>query len=143
LDIILVAGLWLPSSIWSQVSDELANLGHNAIPVDLPGVDDGSKTSTLDDQVEAVLVAVDSADRPLVVGHSAACTLAWIAADRRPEAIAGVALIGGIPRRTARRTPTSSRSPTASWPSPAGSRSRGQTPTTSTRPLAPASPSVP
>ncbi|MGV9900741.1 alpha/beta fold hydrolase, partial [Streptomyces tendae] len=30
-------------------------------------------------------------------GHSAACALAWLAADRRPERLAKVALIGGIP----------------------------------------------
>jgi pimeloyl-ACP methyl ester carboxylesterase len=32
-----------------------------------------------------------------VVGHSAACTLAWLAADARPEKVAKVALIGGFP----------------------------------------------
>src|SRR6185503_13859628 len=44
------------------------------------------------------LAAVDAAaDRPAVVGHSAACTLAWLAADARPERVASVALIGGFP----------------------------------------------
>lgn len=33
----------------------------------------------------------------MVVGHSAACTLAWLAADARPERVAKVALIGGFP----------------------------------------------
>jgi pimeloyl-ACP methyl ester carboxylesterase len=48
--------------------------------------------------VAAVLAAVDaSPGKPMVVGHSAACTLAWLAADRRPEKVAGVALIGGFP----------------------------------------------
>ncbi|HKX75842.1 MAG TPA: alpha/beta hydrolase [Acidimicrobiia bacterium] len=97
MDIILVAGLWLPSSIWSEVVAELARYQHRAIPVALPGVDDGSAAATLEDQVEAVLAAVDAADRPLVAGHSAASTLAWLAADRRPEAIRGIALIGGFP----------------------------------------------
>ena len=32
-----------------------------------------------------------------MVGHSAACTLAWVAADQRPDAVTGVALIGGFP----------------------------------------------
>ena len=41
--------------------------------------------------------ATDSAERPVVVGHSAACTLAWLAADARPDAIARVGLIGGFP----------------------------------------------
>jgi pimeloyl-ACP methyl ester carboxylesterase len=52
----------------------------------------------LEDQVAAVLAAVDAApEKPMVVGHSAACTLAWLAADARPERIAKVALIGGFP----------------------------------------------
>jgi pimeloyl-ACP methyl ester carboxylesterase len=33
----------------------------------------------------------------MVVGHSAACTLAWLAADARPEKVGTVALIGGFP----------------------------------------------
>lgn len=97
MDILLIAGLWLPSSIWSDVADELTRLGHNPIPVKLPGVDDRSTSATLDDQLTAVLAAVDRAERPVVVGHSAACTLAWMAADRRPEAIESVLLIGGFP----------------------------------------------
>ena len=97
MDMILIAGLWLPNTAWEGVVDELERLGHRAVPVSLPGAGDGNATATLDDQVAAVLEAVDSSDRPLVVGHSAACTLAWIAADRRPDAVAAVALIGGFP----------------------------------------------
>lgn len=97
MDIILIAGLWLPASIWGDVAAELARRGHRPRPMALPGVDDGSATATLDDQADAVVAAVDAADRPMVVGHSAACTLAWIAADRRPEAVERVALIGGFP----------------------------------------------
>ena len=33
----------------------------------------------------------------MVVGHSAACTLAWLAADARPDRVAKVVLIGGFP----------------------------------------------
>ena len=33
----------------------------------------------------------------MVVGHSAACSLAWLAADARPERISQVVLIGGFP----------------------------------------------
>ena len=33
----------------------------------------------------------------MVVGHSAAATLAWMAADARPEKVAKVVLIGGFP----------------------------------------------
>jgi pimeloyl-ACP methyl ester carboxylesterase len=97
MDIILLPGLWLPVSIWTVVVDELAGLGHRAVPISLPGVDDGSRTATLEEQLVAVLAAVDDADRPLVVGHSAASTLAWLAADRRAEAVSGVVMVGGFP----------------------------------------------
>jgi pimeloyl-ACP methyl ester carboxylesterase len=97
MDILLISGLWLPSSIWSETAAALEGLGHRPVTVELPGVDDGSSTATLEDQVQAVIAAVDAAGSPFVVGHSAACTLAWIAADRRPEAVAGVALVGGFP----------------------------------------------
>lgn len=97
MEIILIAGLWLPRSIWADVSTRLELLGHRALPVALPGVDDASATATLADQVAAVLAAVDAADRPMVVGHSAACTLAWMTADQRPDAIDRVVLVGGFP----------------------------------------------
>jgi pimeloyl-ACP methyl ester carboxylesterase len=97
MDIVLIAGLWLPVSIWDEVCVELRALGHRPIAVALPGVDDGDPTATLDDQVSAVAAAVADADHPLVVGHSAAGTLAWMTADRMPDAVAGVVLIGGFP----------------------------------------------
>ncbi len=97
MDILLIAGLWLDGSAWYDVVPELAALGHRPVPLTLPGQGDGSISATLDDQVAAVLAAIDSAEKPMVVGHSAACTLAWLAADARPEKVATVALIGGFP----------------------------------------------
>jgi pimeloyl-ACP methyl ester carboxylesterase len=98
MDIVLVAGLWLDGSAWDDVVPALESLGHRAVPVTLPGQGGGSPSATLDDQVAAVVAAVDAASgKPLVVGHSAACTLAWLAADARPDRVAGVALIGGFP----------------------------------------------
>ena len=98
MDILLIAGLWLDGSAWDDVVPTLEALGHRPVPLTLPGQGDGSASATLDDQVAAVLAAVDSAsEKPLVVGHSAACTLAWLAADARPEKVATVALIGGFP----------------------------------------------
>lgn len=95
-DIVLIGGLWLQSAEWDAVVAELDRLGHRAVAVALPGQDFGNSTATLDDQVAAVLAAVDGcAAPPLVVGHSAAASLAWLAADARP--VAGVALIGGFP----------------------------------------------
>ena len=98
MDIVLVAGLWLDGSAWDAVVPALEALGHRPVPLTLPGQGDGRRSATLDEQVAAVLAAIDaSPGKPLVVGHSAACTLAWLAADARPEKVAKVALIGGFP----------------------------------------------
>ncbi|UJW31118.1 alpha/beta hydrolase [Saccharothrix sp. AJ9571] len=98
MDVLLIAGLWLGGSAWDEVASTLRSLGHNPVPLTLPGQGDGSASATLDDQVAAVLAAVDSASgRPVVVGHSAACTLAWLAADARPEKVFKAVLIGGFP----------------------------------------------
>ena len=98
MDILLIAGLWLDGSAWGEVVPALEALGHRPVPLTLPGQGDGSASATLGDQVAAVLAAVDASPaKPLVVGHSAACTLAWLAADARPEKVAKVALIGGFP----------------------------------------------
>ncbi|TMR92604.1 alpha/beta fold hydrolase [Nonomuraea basaltis] len=98
MDILLIAGLWLDGSAWDDVVPTLEALGHRPVPLTLPGQGDGSASAALDDQVAAVLAAMDSASgKPMVVGHSAACTLAWLAADARPEQVAKVALIGGFP----------------------------------------------
>ncbi|MFC6020621.1 alpha/beta fold hydrolase [Plantactinospora solaniradicis] len=98
MEILLIGGLWLDGSVWDDVVPALEALGHRPVPITLPGQGDGSASATLDDQVAAVLAAVDSAsEKPMVVGHSAASTLAWLAADARPEKVAKVALIGGFP----------------------------------------------
>jgi pimeloyl-ACP methyl ester carboxylesterase len=98
VDIILIAGLWLDGSAWDDVVPALRELGHRPVPLTLPGQGDGRQEATLDDQRAAVLDAVDAASgRSLVVGHSAAATLAWLAADARPERVARVVLIGGWP----------------------------------------------
>lgn len=98
MDFLLVGGLWLDASAWDDVVGPLESHGHHTVPVALPGQGDGDTSATLDDQVAAVVAAVDAADgQPWVIGHSAAATLAWLAADARPERVAGVALIGGFP----------------------------------------------
>jgi pimeloyl-ACP methyl ester carboxylesterase len=98
VDMLLIGGLWLDGSAWDDVVPELEARGHRAVPITLPGQGDGNAGATLADQLAAVLAAVDAATgRPMVVGHSAACSLAWLAADARPDRIAKVALIGGFP----------------------------------------------
>jgi len=96
--IVLVGGLWLDGSAWTGVASELMKRGRRAVPVTLPGQGDGNTSATLADQVTAVLAAVDAEPgASVVVGHSAACTLAWLTADARPGRVAKVVLIGGFP----------------------------------------------
>lgn len=98
MDILLIGGLWLNGSIWNDVASALERLGHRPVAVTLPGQGTATASATLDDQVATVLSEVDAAHgKPMVVGHSAACTLAWMAADARPDKVAKVALIGGFP----------------------------------------------
>lgn len=98
MDILLIAGLWLDGSVWGDVATSIEARGHRAVPITLPGQGDGNPSATLADQVAAVVAAVDAAPgQPMVVGHSAACGLAWLAADARPGVIAKVAMIGGFP----------------------------------------------
>lgn len=98
MDIVLIAGMWLDGSAWDDVVPELERLGHRPVPVTLPGQGDGNADAAYGDQVAAVVAAVDgAAGQTLVVGHSAACALAWVAADARPEKVARTVLIGGMP----------------------------------------------
>lgn len=98
MDIVLIGGLWLDGSAWNQVARALESRGHRPIPVTLPGQGDGNTSATLDDQVATMVEAIDGCrERPMVVGHSAASGLAWIAADRRPDKIAMSVMIGGFP----------------------------------------------
>jgi len=98
MDMLLIAGLWLDGSAWDDVVPALTALGHRPVPLTLPGQGAGSASATLDDQVAAAVAAIDSSPgKPMVVGHSAACTLAWLAADARPEKVAKVGLVGGFP----------------------------------------------
>jgi pimeloyl-ACP methyl ester carboxylesterase len=98
MDILLIAGLWLDGSVWDNVAAQLEARGHHAVPITLPGQGDGNAQATLADQVAAVVAAVDAADgKPLVVGHSAASSLAWLAADARPGKISKAVMIGGFP----------------------------------------------
>lgn len=98
MEIVLVAGLWLDGSAWDEVVPVLEGLGHRPVALTLPGQGDETRSATLEDQLATLLAALDAAEAPaLVVGHSAAATLAWLAADRRPARVAGVAFVGGFP----------------------------------------------
>jgi pimeloyl-ACP methyl ester carboxylesterase len=97
MDFLLIAGLWLDGSAWDAVVPHLQALGHQAVPIWMPGQGALPAVATLADQHAAVIAAVDAAaGSVVVVGHSAACTLAWMAADARPDKVARVVMIGGF-----------------------------------------------
>ncbi|WP_035795089.1 alpha/beta fold hydrolase [Kitasatospora mediocidica] len=103
MDILLIGGLWLDGTAWNAVIPALEALGHRPKPLTLPGQGDGRACATLDEQLAAVLAAIDAtAEKPLLVAHSAACTLGWLAADARPNGVARLALIGGFPTEDGR-----------------------------------------
>lgn len=98
MDILLIAGLWLDGSAWDAVVPRLRALGHRAVAISLPGQGAPPAQATLDDQLATVIAEVDAAaSSVVVVGHSAASTLAWMAADARPDKVARAAMIGGFP----------------------------------------------
>ena len=98
MNILLIAWLWLDGSASKQVAEPLRAHGHHVVPVTLPGQGAPPPKATLHDQHLAVVATADETDgEVLVVGHSAACALAWMAADARPDRVARVVMIGGFP----------------------------------------------
>lgn len=91
---ILVPGLWLEASSWSTVVTHLEAAGHTTAALSLPE----DPQATLQDWIDTVVRALDDApEKPVVVGHSAGCGLAYAAVDARPEAVEHLVLIGGFP----------------------------------------------
>ncbi|RKE22397.1 alpha/beta fold hydrolase [Streptomyces sp. TLI_171] len=100
MDVLLIGGLWLDGTAWNDVLPPLEGLGHRPVPLALPA----HPSSTLADQLATVVAAVDaSAGRPLIVAHSAACTLGWMAVDARPERVSGLVLVDGFPHQDGHR----------------------------------------
>ena len=101
MDIILVPGLWLDGASWAVVTEELEKAGHRVQALTLPGLESMAadrSTVTLQDHVDSVVAAIDGSDAPvLLVGHSAAATLAFCAVDARPDRVARVLYVGGFP----------------------------------------------
>ncbi len=96
MNVILIPGLWLDEHVWDDVARALTVRGASVTALTPVGQGDGRSDATLDDQVAAVIAAIDAyAEAPIVVGHSAAATLAWLAGDARP--VARVVMIGGFP----------------------------------------------
>ncbi len=101
MDVILIPGLWLDGSSWAAVAEGLDDYGLTTHPITLPGTGPGSAEAAkvdLDDLVGAVVEVLDQClGDVLVVGHSAACGLAYAVVDARPGSVTAVAYVGGFP----------------------------------------------
>lgn len=81
MHVILVPGFWLDASAWDDVVPVLRAAGHTVDAVTRRG-------STLDEQVTDLVARVDTAPEPVVlVGHSGAGPIAYMAADQRPDRV--------------------------------------------------------
>ncbi len=101
MDIILIPGLWLDGSSWSEVAPALEQAGHRVRALTLPGLESVNADRSgirLKDHVDAVVAAVDASDGPVVlVGHSGGGAIAHAAADARPDRIARVVYVDAGP----------------------------------------------
>jgi pimeloyl-ACP methyl ester carboxylesterase len=101
MDIILIPGFWLDASSWDEIAPALERSGHQVQALTLPGLeskDADRRGIGLRDHVDAVVVAVDESDGPVVlVGHSGGGAIAHAVADARPDRVARVIYVDSGP----------------------------------------------
>jgi pimeloyl-ACP methyl ester carboxylesterase len=104
MDIILIPGFWLDGSSWDEVVPALQQAGHRTHALTLPGMEskDADRAEiTLRDHVRAVVEEIDSVDpadgKVALVGHSGGGAIAHAAADERPDRVARVNYVDGVP----------------------------------------------
>ncbi|MGA3489923.1 alpha/beta fold hydrolase [Micromonosporaceae bacterium DT55] len=99
--ILLIPGHWLGAWAWDEVLEHLASLGHRAIPLTLPGLDETDTdrmTKTLDEQVAAIEeAATDSSGPVVIVAHSGANAPVSLLLDRHPELVSRVIWVDSGP----------------------------------------------
>ncbi|MFJ2541534.1 alpha/beta fold hydrolase [Microbacterium sp. NPDC087589] len=101
MDIILIPGLWLDASSWSDVITDLERAGHTVHPLTMPGVGLPAAESAdigIAEWVDAAVAAVDAVAAPVVVvGHSGGGNVAWGVADARPDRVSRVVFVDTVP----------------------------------------------
>lgn len=98
---LLVPGHWLGAWAWDEVLEHLTSLGHRAIPLTLPGLDEtdtGRVTRTLDEQAAAIEQAAAGSPGPvIIVAHSGANAPVSLVLDRHPELFSRVIWVDSGP----------------------------------------------
>lgn len=99
--IILIAGHWLGAWAWDEVAEHLTAAGRRALPMTLPGLDEGDPdraSRTLDDQAVAIELAAACEEQPVViVAHSGANAPVSLVLDRHPELVCRVVWVDSGP----------------------------------------------
>jgi pimeloyl-ACP methyl ester carboxylesterase len=99
--IVLVPGFWLGAWAWDDVAERLRADGHEVVALTLPGLEspEADRSSiTLSDHVDAIVEAIRTAGRPVVlVVHSAAGFSGYAASDRVPELIRAIVYVDTAP----------------------------------------------
>ncbi len=103
--IILVPGFWLGAWAWDEVAETLRADGHDVTALTLPGLEskDADRSAiTFGDHVDAIVNAIEAADRPVVLAvHSGAGFSGYAASDRVPERIAAMVYVDTAPGKGA------------------------------------------
>ena len=99
--IILVPGFWLGAWAWDDVAQQLRADGHDVTALTLPGLeskDAERSVITFGDHVDAIVTAIEAADRPVVLAvHSGAGFSGYAASDPVPERIAAMVYVDTAP----------------------------------------------
>jgi pimeloyl-ACP methyl ester carboxylesterase len=99
--IILVPGFWLGAWAWDEVAGHLRRDGHDVTALTLPGQESKAEdrsSITFEDHVDAIIDAVETAERPVVLAvHSASGFGGYVASDRVPEKIAVMVYVDTAP----------------------------------------------
>ena len=103
--IILVPGFWLGAWAWDEVASFLRADGHDVTALTLPGLEsteDDRSNVTLSDHVDAIVEAVNTAGRPVVLAvHSGTGAAGYAASDRAPQQIAALVYVDSAPAKGA------------------------------------------
>jgi pimeloyl-ACP methyl ester carboxylesterase len=101
MHIILVPGLWLDASSWSDVIPDLEKAGHTVHALTMPGVGMPAPESSEIGIADWVASVVDEIDRAhglvVLVGHSGGGNVVYGAVDARPERVARVVFVDTFP----------------------------------------------